>query len=263
MCWISTDARLRFATSSDDTLSARGEPVVARTQPRSNGSRASTQLGTGRGLLGANRCVGTARTPSGWLTPRGHDPTGFTLVETLVVLVVVSLAFGIVAAGMGQAVRLQQRAAALDVLAERDALGAARLREIVAGLAPDHAGQPGVFRGTERRLTGLNRFALTGAEDGAGSFRLELIYERASDRTRLEYVRDDAEPVRLMVWSGNSGRFRFMSEEGELRDLWPPLAEAAQFPAAIVLERDDAMPIIAAPGSYPVALPKLIDIIEG
>jgi len=188
---------------------------------------------------------------------------GFTLIETLVVLVVVSLAFGIVAAGMGQAVRLQQRAAALDVVAERDALGAAMLREIIASLAPDHSGQPDVFRGSERRLSGLSRFALTGSEDGAGRFRLELVYDRKTDRTRLEHVRNDGEPVQVMAWSGNVGRFRFVSDEGELHELWPPLGKAAQFPAAIVLERGDALPIIAAPGSYPEALPKLIDIIEG
>lgn len=189
---------------------------------------------------------------------------GFTLVEMLVVLVVVSLAFGILFAGMGQAVRLQQRVAVLEVEAERDAVAAATLRAIVHGLAPDHAGQPGVFRGSEREITGLSRFVLVGIEDGAAQFKLRLEYRRSDDQTVLIYARGEQSPIPLMAWAGNVGRFRFLSGDGELRALWPPLGVAPQFPVAIVLERGDAVrPIVAAPGGHPVALPKLIDIIEG
>ncbi len=179
---------------------------------------------------------------------------GFTLVEMLVVLVLTSLAAGLLMEASTHVLGLQQR---LNGQLERlrgPALSADWLRQVVQGLQPDYHDGAHRFTGTARGFAGLTTNALSGAYGGLEPFAVVLRHDAATDTTTLRYAPGagpgavaarlaDALPqegaVTLMRWPGNAQRLRYWDERGAAHEDWPPpLGQWRPLPSAITLEGD-------------------------
>lgn len=166
---------------------------------------------------------------------RGH---GFTLLEVLVVLVIVSLLMTVLTQALWMGLDLLWRARG-DMTAQ--AVETMRLgwyREAVAGLLPERPGGPHKFVGEARRFRGLSAGAPVEHLGAALPVRLELEYESAADRTRLlAFLAGTEVPMTLLSWPGRSGEFVYLDEVGEPHPTWPPsLGDHLQLPRAIVMK---------------------------
>lgn len=181
-------------------------------------------------------------------------PRGFTLLEMLVVLVLTSLAAGLLMQASAHVLGLQQRLnGQLDRL-RGPALSADWLRQVVQGLQPDYHDGAHRFTGTARGFAGLTTNALSGAYGGLEPFAVVLQHDAATDTTTLRYAPGagasavatrlaDALPpeaaVTLMRWPGNAQRLRYWDDKGAPHEDWPPpLGQWRPLPSAITLEGD-------------------------
>ncbi|MDO8890549.1 MAG: type II secretion system protein [Sulfurimicrobium sp.] len=189
---------------------------------------------------------------------------GFTLLEILVVLVIVSLASGILFQAMGQVAHLQKKFGVELVHAQQGEMLSNWFQQSIEGLLPDYPDGKNKFSGSERRLSGLTTNPLA-AENGVPSPLVwELAFDAGTGETRLLYgASKDAAPV--ISWLGNKGKFTYLDSKGELHESWPPrLGLWPQLPAAIRVEtlRDGEPAIIMAVPMGPAnPLPRIVDII--
>ena len=179
---------------------------------------------------------------------------GFTLVEMLVVLVLTSLAAGLLMEASTHVLGLQQR---LNGQLERlrgPALSADWLRQVVQGLQPDYHDGAHRFTGTARGFAGLTTNALSGAYGGLEPFAVVLQHDAATDTSTLRYapganagavaerMADALAPegsVVLLRWPGNAQRLRYWDDKGEPHEAWPPpQGQWRPLPSAITLEGD-------------------------
>jgi general secretion pathway protein J len=163
---------------------------------------------------------------------------GFTLLEMMVVLVIVSLLMTVLTQALWMGLDLLRRARG-DMTAQ--AVETMRLgwyREAVAGLLPERPGGPHRFAGEGRRFAGLSAGAPVEHLGATLPLRVELEYEAAADRTRLlGFVAGTEAPMTLLSWPGRAGEFAYLDEAGESHQSWPPpFGEPLQLPRAIVLK---------------------------
>ena len=180
-------------------------------------------------------------------------PRGFTLVEMLVVLVLTSLAAGLLMQASTQVLGLQQRLNAQLERLRGPQLGADWLRQVVQGLQPDYSDGAHVFKGTERGFAALTTNPLSGSYGGLAPFAVVLDYDGASDSTALRYAAGavpgvvvarlaDALPevqaaTVLLRWPGRAPRLRYWDDKGEPHADWPPAQGLwRQLPSRITLE---------------------------
>lgn len=153
---------------------------------------------------------------------------GFTLVEMLVTLVVVSLVTTLLWQALAQVAKLELRLAEARLLDDRAALPRAWVQQALQGITTGPQGDPAVFEGDTTTLQGttttppwpraggLQRMTLTlQPEDGATPARTLLL---ASDGT--------APPLPLWQWDG-PGRFEYLDRSGRWHARWPALAGEA------------------------------------
>jgi general secretion pathway protein J len=177
---------------------------------------------------------------------RFAEPRGFTLIEVLVVLVIVSLLMTILTQALWMGLDMLRRSRA-DMTAQ--AVEAMRLqwyREAVAGLQPERTGGAHVFRGSERRFSGLTTGAPTENLGATLPVTFELEFDAAADKTRLKVgVGTSAQATTLLAWPGRVGEFVYLDETGLSHESWPPAGAAQlQLPRVIVLK---ARPVHAGP----------------
>lgn len=170
-----------------------------------------------------------------------QKPTsGFTLLEMLVVLALVSLISSLLMGALYQIYQLQLRLEDRSSTEERTELGLRWFRGVVNGLQTDRNGQPNAFRGNSNRLSGLTSADLS--VDGFGMilpFHLEAVEEPESNGMRLEYVRNGKRIPLLTVASGRIW-MDYLDENGFVQSEWPPRADMPQLPALVRLRIDDA-----------------------
>lgn len=165
--------------------------------------------------------------------------SGFTLLEILVVLALVSLISTLLMGALYQIYQLQLRLEDRSNTEERTELGVRWFQSVVNGLQTDRNGQPNSFRGNSNRISGLTSADLS--VDGFGMilpFQLEVTEDSEIDGMRLEYVRNDKRTPLLVVASGRI-RIDYLDENGSLQPEWPPSAAAPQLPALVQLRIDD------------------------
>lgn len=186
-------------------------------------------------------------------------PRGFTLLEMLVVLIITSLAAGLLMEASTHVLGLQQRLNAQLERLRGPALSADWLRQVVQGLQPDYDDGAHRFTGTARGFAGLTTNALSGAYGGLEPFAVVLQHDAATDTTTLRYAPGagagavagrmaDALPedvngagraVVLLRWPGNAQRLRYWDDKGAPHEDWPPpLGQWPPLPRAITLEGD-------------------------
>ena len=197
---------------------------------------------------------------------------GFTLMEMLVVLVITSLAAGLLMQASTQVLGLQARLnAQLDGL-RGPALGADWLRQVVQGLQPDYREGAHRFAGTARGFAGLTTNPLSGGYGGLEPFALVLEHDEASNTSALRYapgagagvvaarladaLPDGAAAPVLLRWPGAAPRLRYWDERGEPHDDWPPAQQGRwrPLPSRITLEggQEDAPWVVVAAHQGPL-----------
>lgn len=162
--------------------------------------------------------------------------SGFTLVETLVVLVLVSLIATLLTQSLVYVLSLRERVLDQVDKTRRGSLSELWYRQSVNGTVAD--------------LVELDR-QFAGAADGFSAITLAPIHldygvptrirwglSSDADRHALIYTPEDAEPLTVLRWQGAAGAFRYLGHDGEWHDEWPPRfgVETRQLPAAVLFQ---------------------------
>lgn len=170
--------------------------------------------------------------PSG--TTLGGDQYGFTLMEVLVTLVLVSLATMLMFQTLGSYRIAKERVSAQSGVIDRGALFDAWFRESIQSL---HANKRVVFEGDEQSLAGMTLASSFGMAGAGIAMRWSLAEGRPGD-WRIRYAEDDKQRWELSLAATRRARFGYLDDTGKLHDAWPPaLGLQEQLPAAVVLRR--------------------------
>lgn len=177
---------------------------------------------------------------------------GFTLVEMLVALVILTMISGLLWQALQQTFRIER------LLQDSGAEGQLRVvrREWVRGLIeaalPDRLGAPEQFHGnaTELMLASAEVPDLAGFDAGWMRFALDtdartgrrrlLVKAIATQGERGRWQERDHPEVQLLAWAGGGARFRYLDANGEWHDEWPVSgAKIQRLPAAVMIELGD------------------------
>jgi len=208
---------------------------------------------------------------------KGATSGGFTLLEMLVTLVLISLIGAILSQAMFQISRIEQVLSESQMRAGALALRAEWVREMMSDLLPGDPANGERFKGDEHSLQGVSGAVPRWPIAGLSPFRLLLSFNEKSGRTELlldaRPLRDDllgspaAVPIALLSWPGNHGRLRYQDAHGEWRDGWLPspargLIGAVTLPAHLALETGDPElgTIYATPRTSGNAMPTRLEM---
>jgi prepilin-type N-terminal cleavage/methylation domain-containing protein len=192
-----------------------------------------------------------------------HGHAGFTLVEVLVTLVLLSMVGAIVFGSLGQVLDARARLRPYLDHADETALIAAWFRQTVQALIPDYDTGPNRFTATENGFAGLTASPLIGPPGTPTGFAWALKYDAGLDTSVLEYIEMQSKAIPIARWPGKHGSFDYFDQDHEWRREWPPagLNEGSARPQLPQLIRLRGVPrevlpmIIAAPRASPVSRP--------
>lgn len=189
---------------------------------------------------------------------------GFTLLEMLVTLVVVSLVAGVLGQALFQLARIERLLEGGQLSSMADVVRANWIRSAIESLLPGEEGSAERLVGSERELEGLSADVPMLPAPGLAKLHLRLEFDAAAGATQLQLLDAFAsqgkagEPVVLLSWPGREGRFRYLDDAGLWHESWPLPAKssAAGLPRAILLETGlPALPaLVAATQASPVPM---------
>jgi general secretion pathway protein J len=163
---------------------------------------------------------------------------GFTLLEMLVVLVLVSLISMLLMQSLTFVLQLRtQFVNQIDDL-QQGALQEYWFRSSVRALFPAGNHSAYVFKGDKKTFTGLTMASLHEETGTPTPFKWALLPQQ--DKTILYYYPDLVKQPNLkwqvMEWFGDEGQFQYMGADGTWFDTWPPTAFdlVSQLPDAIL-----------------------------
>ncbi len=184
---------------------------------------------------------------------------GFTLVEVLVVLVLLSLISTLAFEILHQTAKLRNQF--LDTLEELQQ-GVIRehwFRSSVAALTPDYppekmvvhqARNSYVFIGNEKEFFGLTINALDNDGGIPSPFGWQLEFKE--NETVLRYRNSEEQWWEIMRWTGKEGVFFYQAKDGTWYKQWPPLEDKQAF------EKLDEISKMIATLDKPAQIPKTI-----
>ncbi len=150
-------------------------------------------------------------------TQCGAASAGFTLMETLVMLVLVSLAATMMFQMLESFRIAQQRVAAQAGQLDRSSLFEAWLIDGVRGLRAE-PGQP--FAGSRSGFEGVTLNPLFGS--GGAPSAIEWQIRATSDGGDIAYAEDGQERWTMPLRDFEGARFVYFDREGKQHDRWPP-----------------------------------------
>jgi prepilin-type N-terminal cleavage/methylation domain-containing protein len=174
-----------------------------------------------------------------------HRLRGFTLIEMLVALVIVSFIAGLVGQALFQLSRVERLLEGGQLRGMADSVRAEWVRSAIESLLPGEVGSADRLRGSERELQGLSADVPMLPAPGLARLHLRLVFIEAAGVTQLQLLAPapvqeaaEAAPVVLLSWPGREGRFRYLDAAGEWRGDWPaPLGPpGAALPRVIAVE---------------------------
>ncbi len=196
---------------------------------------------------------------------RSSPSRGFTLLETLVTLVIVAMVAGLIFEALYQLGRLEQRLGGEQLMAQTSRLREIWLQQTLEGLQSGAKESSESFRGGARELTGLTSLAPRAQAHGPQLVGLQLrrVVDRDETELLLTFPGLDAaasNPTVLARWPGDSGRWRYQADSGEWLSAWPPASGTPQaLPKVIALERADGLLVVATPAAPGEALARRLD----
>jgi prepilin-type N-terminal cleavage/methylation domain-containing protein len=171
---------------------------------------------------------------------QANPSAGFTLLETLVVLVITSLISVVLVQGFGLV--LAARTSVQNKLVDLDqtVLTQNVFLDPLRGILPDYPDRPNIFAGDARRLHGLTIHALESRAGAPVPFSMWLDFDAGTNQTILSYQEQGRPAIALGHWDGNQGSFSYRDRTGAWNPAWPlppPLgALAPQTPWLIRIE---------------------------
>jgi prepilin-type N-terminal cleavage/methylation domain-containing protein len=202
---------------------------------------------------------------------RDPEQTGFTLVEVLVTLVLLSMVAAIVFGSLGQVLDARARLRPYLDKSEETALVAGWFRQTVQALIADYDTGKNRFAASANAFSGLTASPLLGPAGTPAAFTWALNYDPASDLTFLEYREKPSDTVEIARWSGKDAVFSYYDQDGEWRRVWPPTdlstsTTVIQLPQLVRLGGlpSEIFPtIVAAPRAAPVPRPPAPSLLGG
>lgn len=196
----------------------------------------------------------------------GHAQAGFTLIEVLTTLVLLSMVAAIAFGSLRQVIEARTRLRPYLDQAEQTMIVAGWLRQTVQGLMADYDTGQNRFAATPEGFSGLTVSPLIGPPGTPTPFHWALRYDSANDLTILEYDEARFAAIRVVDWDGRQGAFSYYGQDAEWHTRWtaPDKPEQSQSIAQLPrLVRLGGLPpqrfpvIVAAPrGSlFPRSLP--------
>lgn len=175
---------------------------------------------------------------------RARCMRGFTLMETLVVLVITSLVSVVLVQGFGLLLSartsVQEKLVSIDQTSLEQNMVLAPLR----GIVPDYPERPNVFAGTPQQLHGITVQPLQARTGTPVPFTLTIDYDSARDESSLTYQEINTDPLVIARWEGRDGAFAYRDLTGPWHEVWPPKndSEAPQTPWLIRIEKGSGFP---------------------
>lgn len=172
---------------------------------------------------------------------------GFTLFETLVVLVIASLMGAVLMQGFG--IILATRLSVTNTISN---LQDVVLNQNIAvdplrGILPDYRNNPNTFRGQTRMLSGQTLRPLLSATGAPTAFKMTLDYDSSHNQTTLVYEEPGRSRAELAKWPGDSQSFKYRDLTGNWESVWPPPASTSQTPWLIWIDTGPTLtPLIAS-----------------
>ncbi|MBL8645143.1 MAG: prepilin-type N-terminal cleavage/methylation domain-containing protein [Rhodospirillaceae bacterium] len=150
---------------------------------------------------------------------------GFTLLEVIVVLVIISLISLVMMQGMTLVLNMRNNLGAQIVDIDQEALRRSLVLQPIEGIVPDFAEGEYMFKGNEEAIAGLTLKPLLRRGGRPIPFSLRLTYDNQSKINTLIYQEDEDAPIELTTWEGEPARFQFLVGDTDWTAVWP--AEAA------------------------------------
>ncbi len=182
---------------------------------------------------------------------RSGGCAGFTLLEMLVVLMLVSLAATLLLQGFGYVLEMRTRFTGHLREVQGERLQQHWFLSVGSGLSASHPQESGVFQGRAEGFQGLSMASLSGSIGEPTSISWSL--EQDGNLTRLVY-RDVAVTSGWTIaeWPDSEATFRYLDRKGNWQRRWPPAqgVPVPQLPEAVKLMwfGDDELPWLAVPG---------------
>ena len=179
---------------------------------------------------------------------RGRAAPGFSLMEALVMLVLVSFTSLLMFQMLGSYRIAKERVVAQSGGIDRRALFEAWFRDSVHSL---HAAKRVEFQGDARSFSGLSFNSASGLPGAAVEIKW-MLAQTADGGWEVSYAEGGRERWRLPLAAASSVSFAYLDGNGNSQDSWPPaLGTPTQLPAAIMLLRKvegsrEAVPTLAA-----------------
>lgn len=194
---------------------------------------------------------------------------GFTLLETLVTLVIVALVAGLLSEGLFQLGRLEQRLGGEQLQAQVGRLHVVWVQQALEGLLPGAQNGAERLEGSSRLINGVSTLVPVAQAQGPRALRLELRYRQESGLTELllsHGVAPEAlgNPVALARWQGDRGQWLYQQSDGAWLSQWPPALDtkAPALPRAIALDRGEGegLLLVAVPQAGAEPLGQRVDV---
>lgn len=175
---------------------------------------------------------------------------GFTVLELLTVLVLISLLSLVLMTGFERVIDIRSRLTTFIDETEAPVLVADWFRATISGLVADRADGNDRFVGGPRQLVGLSLAPLDGTAGVPTRITWEIVFNDQTGRSSLRY-RNGAEPDMIIAsWPGNTGDLRYCDADLRCRDTWPADPRATQLPflvELVMVKGNEPWPILSAP----------------
>ena len=161
-------------------------------------------------------------------------PHGFTLLEMLVVLVLISLISMLLLEGVSYVLHLRSGFLTQLEDSQKGTLQEYWFRSTVSAIVTDYRDGEFIFKGEKRELSGLTIASLDNVTGMPSPFAWQLKY--ANGVMTLHYKNSRGESWEIARWLGAQGHFRYMAADGKWHTKWPPFGlKTAQIPRIILL----------------------------
>ena len=163
---------------------------------------------------------------------------GFTLLEMLVVLLIVSLLTTLLMQGFAYILQLRGRFLTQLSDLQQGTLQEHWFRSSTTALVADYPDIPDakIFQGEAKQFQGLTLSALDAEAGLPTPMMWKLVFQEGS--TFLQYQHSNGEVWEVSRWLGDSGEFSYFDSAGKWYPTWPPQnlgIKPPQLPKAIML----------------------------